>query len=110
MASDEGRIAVILRARLRRALQEADAMTRRELVYLVAGLAGLNLLARAVFRDRLLVLAYHGVCGEEPDIADHDGMHTPAWLFERQLEFLKRRYRPVSLKQVRDHFLCGENL
>jgi peptidoglycan/xylan/chitin deacetylase (PgdA/CDA1 family) len=85
-------------------------MMNRELVYRIAGLTGLNLLARAVFSGRLLVLAYHGVCGEGPDVADPDGLHTPVRLFERQLEFLKRRYRPVSLKQVRDHFLAGAAL
>jgi peptidoglycan/xylan/chitin deacetylase (PgdA/CDA1 family) len=83
---------------------------KRALIYRIAGLTGLNFLSRAVFSGRLLVLAYHGVCGEEPDVADPDGLHTPLRLFERQLEFLKRRYRPVSLKQVRDHFLAGAAL
>jgi len=82
----------------------------RDLVYRIPELTGLNLLARAVFSGRLLVLAYHGVCGEGPDVADPDGLHTPVRLFERQLEFLKRRYRPVSLKQVRDHVLDGAAL
>lgn len=85
-------------------------MINRELVYRIAGLTGLNLLARAVFSGRLLVLAYHGVSGEGPGAADIDGLHTPVRLFERQLEFLTRRYRPVSLKQVRDHFLAGAAL
>jgi len=81
-------------------------MMNRELVYRIAGLTGLNFLARAVFSRRLLVLAYYGVCGEVPDVADPDGLHTPVRLFERRLAFLKRRYRPSSLKQVRDHFLA----
>jgi peptidoglycan/xylan/chitin deacetylase (PgdA/CDA1 family) len=110
MASGYVPVAVILRARIRRALQKDGAIMSRALIYRIAGLTGLNLFARAVFRGRLLVLAYHGVCGEEPDVADPDGLHTPARLFERQLEFLKRSYRPVSLKQVRDHFIDGAAL
>ena len=82
----------------------------RELIYRIAGMSGLNLLARAVFGDRLLILAYHGVCGEDPDIDDPDGLHVPARLFERQMGFLMRSYRPVSLKQVRECFLQGTRL
>jgi peptidoglycan/xylan/chitin deacetylase (PgdA/CDA1 family) len=84
---------------------ENRSKMNRELIYRIAGMTGLNLLARAVFSDRLLILAYHGVCGEEPDIADPDGLHVPGRLFERQMRFLKSRYRPVSLKQVRESFL-----
>jgi len=82
----------------------------RALIYRIVGLTGLNLLSRAVFANRLLILSYHGVCGEKPDIADPDGLHVPARLFERQMDFLRRRYRPVSLKQVREHFLAGTRL
>lgn len=83
---------------------------KRALVYRIAGLTGLNHLARAVFAGRLLILSYHGVCGETPDVADLDGLHVPAPLFERQMEFLVRRYRPVSLSQVREHFSRGAAL
>lgn len=82
----------------------------RELIYRIAGLTGLNLLARAIFSDRLLILAYHGVCGDAPDIDDPDGLHTPVKLFERQMEFLKRHYHPVGLNQVKDCFLQGTKL
>jgi peptidoglycan/xylan/chitin deacetylase (PgdA/CDA1 family) len=82
----------------------------RGLLYRIAGLTGMNLLARAIFADRLLILSYHGVCGERPDIADPDGLHVPAALFERQVDLLTRHYRPVSLAQVRDHFFSGTEL
>jgi len=82
----------------------------RTLIYRIAGLTGLNRLARVVFAGRLLILSYHGVCGERPDINDPDGLHVPSPLFERQMDFLKRRYHPVSLKQVREHFLAGTAL
>jgi len=82
----------------------------RALICRIAGLTGLNLLSRAIFANRLLILSYHGVCGEKPDIADPDGFHVPAALFERQMELLKRSYRPVSLIQVREYFLAGANL
>src|SRR5262249_39895787 len=82
----------------------------RALICRIAGLTGLNLLSRAIFANRVLILSYHGVCGEKPDIADPDGFHVPAALFERQMELLKRSYRPVSLIQVREYFLAGANL
>ena len=82
----------------------------RGLIYKMAGLTGMNFLARAIFADRLLILSYHGVCGERPDIADPDGIHVPAALFERQVDLLTRHYRPVSLAQVRDHFFSGDEL
>ncbi len=82
----------------------------RALIYRIAGLVGMNGLARAVFARRLLVLSYHGVCGAQPDVADPDGLHVPVALFEQQMAFLMRHYRPVSLIEVRDSFLAGSEL
>ncbi|MGH9847474.1 MAG: polysaccharide deacetylase family protein [Blastocatellia bacterium] len=82
----------------------------RALIYRIAGLVGLNGLARAVFARRLLVLSYHGVCGAQPDVADPDGLHVPVALFEQQMAFLTRHYRPVSLAEVRDSFFAGIEL
>jgi peptidoglycan/xylan/chitin deacetylase (PgdA/CDA1 family) len=79
----------------------------RRLVYKAAALLGVNLLARAVFRRRLLVLSYHGVCGETPSVPDPDGLHVPVQLFEQQIKQLLRYYHPVSLSQVKMHVLEG---
>jgi peptidoglycan/xylan/chitin deacetylase (PgdA/CDA1 family) len=57
-----------------------------------------------------LVLAYHGVTDGDVTIADPAGLHIPRSLFERQLEFLLSSYRPVSLDQVRRHYLDGAPL
>src|SRR5262249_31204319 len=80
------------------------------ILYEVAALVGLNALARLIRSDQLLVLCYHGVCGEQPDVSDADGLHVPVGLFEEQMGFLIPRYKPVSLKQVQEHFTCGAAL
>jgi peptidoglycan/xylan/chitin deacetylase (PgdA/CDA1 family) len=83
----------------------------RALIYRIAGLVGLNALARSMFAHRLLVLSYHGVCGGDgPDVPDPDGLHVPALLFEAQMSWLKRHYQPVSLDAVRTHFATGTHL
>jgi peptidoglycan/xylan/chitin deacetylase (PgdA/CDA1 family) len=71
---------------------------------------GIARLFRSSFRRRLLVLAYHGVCGEYANVNDPAGMHTPAPLFEAQLRALLDFYQPVSLSQVRGYFVDGTPL
>ncbi len=71
----------------------------------LAGAAGLNRLARTRLRRRLLVLCYHGVCGERLNVPDSGGIQLPLPLFEVQLDRLLRQYRPVSLAQVRDAWM-----
>jgi peptidoglycan/xylan/chitin deacetylase (PgdA/CDA1 family) len=82
----------------------------RRLVYAGARLLGANRGARALFRSRLLVVCFHGVCGPRPDVPDPEGMHVPAVLFEDQVRFLARQYHPVALAEVRSHFLEGAPL
>lgn len=82
----------------------------RSLAYRASAFLGLDRLARACLARRLLVLCYHGVCGEAPDVRDPDGLHVPVSLFRQQLEFLVRHYRPVSLEQVRAAYLGGAEL
>ena len=77
----------------------------KRVVYTAAAALAVNRLARRLFRSRLLVLCYHGVCGDRPDVPDPEGMHVPAPIFEAQLRFLVRRYQPVSLGDVRRHCL-----
>jgi peptidoglycan/xylan/chitin deacetylase (PgdA/CDA1 family) len=77
------------------------------LCHKLAASSGIARLFRSRFRRRLLVLAYHGVCGERPDASDPAGMHVPAPLFEAQLRALLDHYQPVSLGQVAAHFASG---
>jgi peptidoglycan/xylan/chitin deacetylase (PgdA/CDA1 family) len=69
--------------------------------YHISSRTGLNRLVRYVFRDRLLVLCYHGVCGAKPDVHDPDGMHVPALLFREQVDLILDHYNAVSLSQLR---------
>lgn len=84
----------------RRVYQRAHRISCR-----AEGLLGLNCAARVAMRRRLLALCYHGVCGEAADVPDMDGLQVPARLFEAQIELLLRYYQPVSLTQVRAHYL-----
>lgn len=75
-----------------------------------AACSGLARLFRSRFRRRLLVLTYHGVCAERPDVSDPAGLHVPAPLFEAQVRALLDYYEPVSLGQVVTHFTGGIRL
>lgn len=75
----------------------------RAFVHRAASLLGVNAIARSLLARRLLVLCYHGVSAQVPDVPDPDGLHVPARLFEDQVELIVRHYRPVSLGQVRAH-------
>lgn len=85
-------------------------MSYRELISRFTRLFGVNAVSRVRFRRRLLVLCYHGVCGEESDVWDPAGMHVPARQFEAQLCALLRYYVPVTLRQVMDKYLKGVDL
>jgi peptidoglycan/xylan/chitin deacetylase (PgdA/CDA1 family) len=80
------------------------------IVYAAARTSGLNGAARALFRSRLLVVCFHGVCVDRPDVPDPAGMHVPAELFEEQVRFLADRYHPVGLDDVRRACLDGAAL
>ena len=55
-------------------------------------------------RRRVTILCYHSVTGNEPPILnDPDKLHIPQALFRQHLDYLKRRYRVVSL----DEFLAA---
>ena len=75
-----------------------------------ATISGANFLARAAFRRRPLVVSYHGVCADVPDVPDLAGIHLPLMLFKRQLKHLLRHYSPVSLRQFRAALLDGARL
>lgn len=82
-------------------------MKLRPLVHGSMSEVGLCRLARHAFRNRPLVLCYHGVCKESPDGPDPEGMQVPDRLFEEQMRFLLRHYRPVTLDMVA-RYLAGE--
>jgi peptidoglycan/xylan/chitin deacetylase (PgdA/CDA1 family) len=78
-------------------------MTAKSIVHRAATVSGLGRLAQFVFRRRPLVLCYHGVCQASPDVPDLERLQVPRRLFEDQMHFLLRHYRPVTLQQVRRH-------
>jgi peptidoglycan/xylan/chitin deacetylase (PgdA/CDA1 family) len=84
--------------------------TIKRLAHKVAGSSGLTRLFRFRFRNQLLVLGYHGICGERPDVSDPARVHVPARLLEAQLRALLDHYQPVSLGQVFGHFATGAPL
>jgi peptidoglycan/xylan/chitin deacetylase (PgdA/CDA1 family) len=84
-------------------------VTRRA-IYRAASIVGLNRASRAAFRRRLLVVCYHGLCAEAPDVPDVAGLHVPVRLFAAQIRLLLRYYQPVSLDRVRAHFWEGAPL
>jgi peptidoglycan/xylan/chitin deacetylase (PgdA/CDA1 family) len=63
-------------------------------------------------RDRLPILCYHSVVdGPEPRWARYSGgLHLPVAQFRRQLEFLARRYRVVSLATAVTDLAAGRPL
>jgi len=73
----------------------------RAFAHRAASWLGVNAIARSLLARRLLVLCYHGVCAQTPDVSDPDGLHIPVRLFEEQVEWIVRHYRPISLDQVR---------
>jgi peptidoglycan/xylan/chitin deacetylase (PgdA/CDA1 family) len=89
--------------------KQATVLNRRT-IYSIAGLTGINSLARGSFRQHLLVLCYHGICSDKADVPDPDGLHIPVRLFESQIRYLIRHYQPVSLTQVRNYFLGRDPL
>jgi peptidoglycan/xylan/chitin deacetylase (PgdA/CDA1 family) len=78
-------------------------VTGRQLLHGTASAVGMPELARRAFRARPLVVCYHGVCGEKPDVPDLERMHVPATLFEEQIRTLARHYQPVSVQQLERH-------
>lgn len=82
----------------------------RQAAHQLAGILGAPSVARALMQQRLLVVCYHGVCGNVADVPDPAGVHVPAKQFEQQILALLRHYRPVSLADVQTHCLSGTAL
>jgi peptidoglycan/xylan/chitin deacetylase (PgdA/CDA1 family) len=74
----------------------------RQVVYWLLVLSGLAWLAIRLNRRKVLVLAYHGVyAGPNDALLNHDGMHVRERRFARQIRWVARRYRVVSIDELR---------
>ncbi len=82
----------------------------RPLAYEGAARVGLNHVARRLLRARPLILCFHGVCDEAPDVADPEGLHVPRRLFQAQLEALLAHYSAISLAQLQGFLLEDRDL
>ncbi len=88
---------------LREALHRFFAEQSRRLkrwAYSLLELAGFFPLLRYLNRERLTVLVYHGVTTRKSP-AQLDTLHVPAKSFRHQMRWLRRKFTPVSLEQVR---------
>lgn len=74
----------------------------KRLFFTLLHAAGATRLAAWLNRRRVIFLCYHGITerDEESERGAHDphGIHVPAQLFERQLDYLSRRHRVVTLR------------
>ncbi|MCA1816902.1 MAG: polysaccharide deacetylase family protein [Acidobacteria bacterium] len=72
----------------------------KKLLFALLHAAGVTRLAAWRNRRRVVFLCYHGVT-ERTTRAAHDphGIHVPAPLFERQLDYLVSRYRVIPLSE-----------
>src|SRR2546425_10619647 len=73
----------------------------RQIIYWLLVLGGLAWLSARLNRRKILVLVYHGVraCHVDP-VLDFDGMHVRARRFARQMRYVSRRYRVVTLDRL----------
>src|SRR5262245_35792515 len=62
--------------------------------------------------DNINILMYHGFTDrrEFGGIENYHGKHLHADKFRRQMEFVKERYHPVSLKELIEHLTAGKKL
>src|SRR6058998_3804137 len=73
----------------------------RHIVYWLLVLSGLPWLAARLNRRKVLVLVYHGVhAGRAEPVLNFDGMHVRARRFVRQMRYVSRRYRVVTLAHL----------
>jgi peptidoglycan/xylan/chitin deacetylase (PgdA/CDA1 family) len=66
-------------------------------------------LTRSLWRDRLLILRYHSICGdsEKPDYVS-PSISVPVTAFEQQVRHLSRSYECISLDQAVISLTSGE--
>jgi peptidoglycan/xylan/chitin deacetylase (PgdA/CDA1 family) len=79
-------------------------------VYGTSGIIGLTAGMRWAFKQRLLILAYHGVVPDEVFLERYYPLHIGIAEFRRHLELLCRYFRPVSPGDVIDWVTLGRAL
>lgn len=74
----------------------------RIILLLALDVLGINALCRRLNRHKVVILLYHGICGDTFDLLKgFDTRHTPESLFRKHLEYLKRRgYIFVSMTDL----------
>ena len=73
----------------------------RQIIYWLLVLGGLAWLSARLNRRKILVLVYHGVhAGHADPVLNFDGMHVRARRFARQMRYVSRRYRVVTLDRL----------
>src|SRR5256885_15554559 len=73
----------------------------RQIIYWLLVLGGLAWLSARLNRRKILVLVYHGVhAGRAEPVLNFDGMHVRARRFVRQMRYVSRRYRVVTLDRL----------
>lgn len=80
-------------------------------VFALLHLLALTRLARWLNRKRLVILCYHGVTAR-PERSSQDplGLHVRVQRFEAQLEYLKRHYNIISLRDYLEARRAGNTL
>jgi peptidoglycan/xylan/chitin deacetylase (PgdA/CDA1 family) len=75
----------------------------KHIAYWLAIMSGLTWLAARLSRRKVLILCYHGVFdGPGDPLLNFDGMHVRVRRFARQMRYLSRRYRVVTLDELLD--------
>jgi peptidoglycan/xylan/chitin deacetylase (PgdA/CDA1 family)/glycosyltransferase involved in cell wall biosynthesis len=71
----------------------------KQLIYELMELTGIFALMRRANRQRLVVLLYHGVRARGGS-SQIDNLHVPEEKFRAQMEWLRRKFNPVTLDQA----------
>lgn len=75
----------------------------KQAIFSISGVLGVDRLFAYLNRNRPVVLVFHGVTAEPPGhFCNHEGLHLYRPIFERLMEFIAERYKPVSLAQLVD--------
>ena len=77
-------------------------MNLRFILFWLTDILGINTLYRKIFRNRAIILYYHGVCDDDFTLLKgYDERHTPKSLFRKQLAYLKQKgYIFVNMSEL----------
>jgi peptidoglycan/xylan/chitin deacetylase (PgdA/CDA1 family) len=68
---------------------------------------GLHLLIKRYYRDRVLILMYHGLVDEDKS---SEWTQLPASLFEKQMKYIKENLNPIPLDNAVEYLSKGGNV